>query len=517
MKEIKQIRWFVLTILAIGLLFITACSKDSNESSSSTGTNNDNKESESKETNDDRMAIDVFVPTFTTEPPTKDSPVWKALEDHTNTDLTIEWAPNSNLEDKFNITLSSGDLPHVMYVPNKSPSFISAVEDGAFWELGPYLDDYPNLSQANEIVLNNSSINGKIYGIYRSRDLGRNGVIIRKDWLENVGLEEPKTIDDFYNMLKAFKEQDPDGNGQDDTYGIVVSKYEGPWDVMQTWFGVPNQWGIADDGSLYPWFLDDNYMDALNFFKKLYDEGLVNEDFAVMDPAQWSDPVVAGQAGVQVNVLDEGHRIQEKIIDAEPENEDPITVIKAVEGPYGLKNLPTSGYSGMLSVSTTAVKDEEELKKVLSFLDKMNDEEAQILAENGIEGRHYDIEDGEYVSHVKDDAALLAEMDGLNQLLMYLPEPLSLTSDTSELRQLEDRLKIENEDIVVANPAEPYISEVYAKKGQQLDNIIYDARIQYIVGQIDESGLEEAVELWRSTGGDEYIEEINQLHKDAQQ
>lgn len=466
----------------------------------------------------DRMHLRVFVPTFSTEPPpTDDSPVLKEIEDYTNKEITMEWVPNSNLEDKFNITLSSGDLPHVMYVPNKSPSFISAVEDGgAFWELGPYLKDYPNLSQTNEIVLNNSSINGKIYGIYRSRDLGRNGVIIRKDWLQNLGLEEPKTIDEFYNMLKAFSEEDPDGNGEDDTYGMVVSKYEGPWDVMQTWFGVPNKWGEDENGELYPFFMDDNYIEALNFFKKLYDEGLVNEDFAVMDPAQWSEPVIGGEAGVQVNVLDEGHRIQEKIIEAEPNNTDPITVIKAVEGPTGLHNLPTSGYSGMLSVSKTSVKSEEELKQVLDFLDKMNDEEAQILAENGIEGRHYEIVDGVYQSNINEDAALKAEVDGFNQMLMYLPEPKSLTAESTPLRELETQLKLENEDIVVGNPAEAYISEVYSKKGQQLDNIILDARIKYIVGQIDESGLEEAVELWKQSGGTDYIDEINQLHQEAQ-
>ncbi len=301
----KNYRYLCMALFVFMMIIITGCSN-----SESSG---QKKEGESGgDDAGDRMHLRVFVPTFSTEPPTDDSPVLKEIEDYTNKEITMEWVPNSNLEDKFNITLSSGDLPHVMYVPNKSPSFISAVEDGAFWELGPYLKDYPNLSQTNEIVLNNSSINGKIYGIYRSRDLGRNGVIIRKDWLQNLGLEEPKTIDEFYNMLKAFSEEDPDGNGEDDTYGMVVSKYEGPWDVMQTWFGVPNKWGEDENGELYPFFMDDNYIEALNFFKKLYDEGLVNEDFAVMDPAQWSEPVIGGEAGVQVNVLDEGHRIQEK-------------------------------------------------------------------------------------------------------------------------------------------------------------------------------------------------------------
>ncbi|QGH35451.1 extracellular solute-binding protein [Gracilibacillus salitolerans] len=512
----KYLRYLLMALFVVGIIVVTGCSDDSETAGDSSDSGSEQTGDDSGESSEERMHLRVFVPTFSTEPPTDDSPVLKKIEDYTNKEITMEWVPNSNLEDKFNITLSSGDLPHVMMIPNKSPSFISAVEDGAFWELGPYLEEYPNLSQANEIIMDNSSINGDIYGIPRTRDLGRNGVIIRKDWLENLGLEEPETIDDFYNMLKAFKEEDPDGNGQDDTYGVVVSKYEGPWDVMQTWFGVPNKWGEDENGELYPSFMDDNYKEALDFFRKLYDEGLVNEDFAVMDPAQWSDPVIAGEAGVQVNVLDEGHRIAEKIVDAEPENDDPITVIKAVEGPTGLHNLPTSGYSGMLAISKTSVKSEEEMKQVLDFLDKMNDEEMQIMAENGIEGEHYSGEDGEYQSLVKDNPGLQQEIDGFNQMLMYLPEAKSIKSENTPLHQLENELKIENEDIVVANPAEAYISEVYSKKGQQLDTIINDARIKYIVGQIDEAGLEQEIERWKNNGGTDYIEEINQLHQDAQ-
>lgn len=70
-------------------------------------------------------------------------------------------------------------------------------------------------------------------------------------------MDPPRTIDDFYEMLKAFTYDDPDGNGEDDTYGTVVSKFEGPWNVMQTWFGAPNKWGIDPEGHLIPDFLTD--------------------------------------------------------------------------------------------------------------------------------------------------------------------------------------------------------------------------------------------------------------------
>ncbi|MDU0106158.1 extracellular solute-binding protein, partial [Acinetobacter baumannii] len=112
-------------------------------------------------------------------------------------------------------------------------------------------------------------------------------MIIRTDWLKNVGLDMPETLDDFYEVLKAFKEKDPDGNGKDDTYGMVVPKCMGlvngsPWDVLQIWFGAPYRYGV-EIGKLIPDFTTKEYMNALTFFKKLYDEGLINKDFAVMD------------------------------------------------------------------------------------------------------------------------------------------------------------------------------------------------------------------------------------------
>ena len=68
---------------------------------------------------------------------------------------------------------------------------------------------------------------------------------IRKDWLDKLGLEQPKTIDDFYNVLKAFKEQDPDGNGANDTYGMIVTDYlDGPLNNIAIWMGAPNQYGL---------------------------------------------------------------------------------------------------------------------------------------------------------------------------------------------------------------------------------------------------------------------------------
>lgn len=470
------------------------------------------------------LELSIMLPIFKTNYPKDDGPVVKEIDQKTNTNIHLEWVPNSSYGDKFNITLASGKLPDILYVPDvKNPSFVNAAKSGAFWEVGAYLKDYPNLSQANPVILSNSSIDGKNYGIYRGRALGRNGINYRKDWLEAVGMQPPKTIDDFYNMLKAFKEKDPDKNGKNDTYGMVLVKWSGQWassfDTIKLWFGSPNKWGVVD-GKLVPEHQTAAYLEGLKFMKKLYDEKLINQDFPVFDSAKWLDPIANGQAGVIVDVTDNAARMDDKIHQAlaQTGKDDPdaqyVDNLIGVTGSSGLKALPTAGFAGMLAIPKSAVKTEDELKRVLTFLDQMNEPELQTLAGYGIEGKHY-TKDGDAIVPSKDSALLESEVEGLNQMLGFIPEARGLKIKQTPLRLQTTKIQKEAEQYIVTNPTEPFISTVYSQKGQQLDNIINDARIKFIVGQIDEAGLKTAFETWKKSGGDDLVKEMNDLYAAA--
>lgn len=471
------------------------------------------------------LDLTLMLPIFKTNYPKDDSPVAAKLEELTGTNIHFEWVPNASYTDKFNITLASGKLPDIIYVGDvKASSFVNAARSGAFWEVGPYLKDYPNLSKANPVILNNSAIDGKNYGIYRGRALGRNGVVFRKDWLEKLGLENPQTVDEFYNMLKAFKEQDPDGNGKDDTYGMVMVKWTGGWasgfDTIKLWFGSPNRWGVQD-GKLVPEHEYPEYLEALEFMKKLYDEKLINSDFAVMDSSKWNDPVVNNQAGVIVDVVDTAARIDDKIHAAlQKEGKDEpdrhyMDVMGGVTGADGqLHTLPTSGFSGMLAIPKSSVKTEDELKRVLAFLDQVNDGDLQTLLGYGLEGVHYNLVDG-FVERSADTVLLESEVEGLNQMIPYIPDENAKDAKQikqTPLRDKQTKVQEENKATIVVNPAEALISTVYTQKGSQLDNVINDARIKYIVGQIDEAGLKAAFDVWRKTGGDDLVKEMNELY-----
>lgn len=476
----------------------------------------------SKGENYDSDSITLMVPFLEANPPEDDNVVLDKMEEYTGKDIKISWVPNPSYVDKMNITLASDDIPEIMIIQGKDPGFIKSAENGTFWELTDYLKDYPNLSQANPEILQASSLNGKIYGIYRSRDLMRSTAIFRKDWLENLGLDTPETLDDLYNVAKAFTEQDPDGNGVDDTTGIIIPNFEAAFDMLTISFGAGNGWKEID-GELVPSFKTEEYLEAIQFARKMVEEGLINRDFATLSSDKWNDPFVNGTGGIILDTYSRASQITNIMTTEEVEGQDKVLVTGNLKSSDGnIYAQPTSGYSGFLAIPKASVKTEEHLREVLSFIDKTNDEEMQILINNGIEGVNFTVEDG-YSIPVEEATA---EVETVNQVIKsYAQLGTNVTEDNYILKakpateKAEEawnkRLELEERDLeyAVFNPAAAYITDTYATKGAQLDQIINDARVKYIAGQIDEKGWQDAITLWENSGGKELETETNELHK----
>src|SRR5690606_10612517 len=144
------------------------------------------------------------------------------IERLSNTRLNIEWVPDGIYTDKVNTALTTNSLKTATFVKYTDYIMVkNAIRSGAFWEIGPYLDQYPNLKHLDKGILQQASVDGKIYGLYTERPSSRQGIIIRKDWLDTLGLAEPQTIDDLYEVLRQFTQKDPDRNGMNDTFGLT--------------------------------------------------------------------------------------------------------------------------------------------------------------------------------------------------------------------------------------------------------------------------------------------------------
>ena len=252
-----------------------------------------------------------------------ENPIVAEIEKKLNVDLRFKWISSSNYGEKVTATMGAGTYPLIMRVNDRNAAIIANCRGGTFWEVGDLMLDeekFPVLSKANRQVMNNMSVDGKVYGVYTARDLGRNGASIRKDWLENLGLDYPETIEEFREVVRAFTEDDPDGNGKDDTYGLIMTAHTAPIKDVTVWSGAPNGYGMNEEtGQLEPEFFFEEYLDGLKLLKEFYDNQWMNTNWATMDANKWNEPFLLGQGGIIIDVCDRARRLQTNIVEKNPD------------------------------------------------------------------------------------------------------------------------------------------------------------------------------------------------------
>ena len=494
-----------IAVIAIGSLALPACSDDG-------------------DSGDPLETIDIMAPYFSEVPPEEDDRIDQALSELTGHDISVQWVPNSEYADKTNVTLAGDDIPDVMVIGAKDQSFVQTAEVGGFWDLTDYLasGDYPNLVTENPEVQEASSVNGTVYGVYRARDVIRSCVIIRKDWLDNLGLDLPETTDDLMELARAFTEDDPDGNGEDDTYGMINVEWPAaigtgsPYDAIEVWHGAGNVWKDVG-GTLVPAFETEEWRQALEFERELVENGYLNPDYATMAPEDWNTPFLNGEGGIIIDVQSRAAQLVQLFKEKDPEDFEYVALSGQLEGPNGTFTMPTTGYAGFLAIPKAGVQTEEQLEEVLTFLNDLNSTEAQNLLNHGIEGENYTVEDGLAVFDPEQQDFTDQVTGAWAQLGMNVAgfNAYPIKQETEFEQALYDlRLELQAQEVedAVFNPAAGLVSETYTTNGVQLDTMIADARIQYIDGQIDEAGLQDAIDQWHSSGGDDLIAELNELY-----
>lgn len=211
-------------------------------------------------------------------------------EDLTNID--IEWltVPQEELDSKLTLMFQSNSLPDVICLPLNllgSERLLQYSKTGAIIQLDELIDKYgPNiksmLEKSPEAKTAATAADGKIYSLPTVQTMSENHerfpqkFYIRKTWLDNLGLEVPKTAEEFYEVMRAFKNNDPNGNGEKDeipfaTYGIDPSYY-GNWGIS---FNYNNDALCVDDnGKVSYGYATDATKKALSYMNRLYSLGL---------------------------------------------------------------------------------------------------------------------------------------------------------------------------------------------------------------------------------------------------
>ncbi|GIQ70539.1 extracellular solute-binding protein [Xylanibacillus composti] len=508
-------KWFILLcVMALTLSVFAGCASNGNNSASNdgnTGNTGSDANAGGNEASNDPVQIEIMLPMKEKEVPSDRLEL--LIEEMTNTELTFQWVPDGNYEEKLNAAFATNSLPQVVYMKNQNTftQYKEAMRDGQFWEIGPYLQEFEGLSKLKDSILENTKVDGKIYTLYLGRPLARQGIIYRKDWADNLGLKEPKNVDDVYEMLRAFTEDDPDGNNQNDTIGLADREdlVYGAFKTVTSWFNAPNNWG-EKDGQLLPEFMFDEYFEAMDWMKQVHSNGYMNKEFPVTSKEDQRNLFYNGTAGMYVGSLQDVNVLYSETKKNFPDMElDVAAIIEGPNGDFGMWTIP--GYGNLIMFPKSAIETEEELRDILGFFDKQMTAELANLMYWGIEGEHYEVVDGGAKEYL-DKADLIArEVKGYKDSLIGEPETNGRYDGYHELepRVKVEQLILEMDQHLILDPTASLDSATYAESGIRLQELINDATFRYILGDIDRDGFQQAVDNWRSQGGDKMIEEFN--------
>ncbi len=454
--------------------------------------------------------------------PEPDGPVESAIEEATGYDVTFQWVPAANGNEKLTAAIASDTLADVVFTGSlgfTSATIRKAMTSGQFWDIEEYLDDYPNLSAVvNDQVLRDGSVDGHLYGMPQVKEKARYGVLVRQDWLDNLGLDVPHTTEELADVARAFAHDDPDGNGKDDTTGFYdrLESFDLGFRSLSGYFGAGSVFELTDDDEIVASFGTDAFKEGMEWYRDLYEDGAVNNEFVTVQKQNQYDAIAQGKGGIVVTGIWEARNFQALAESADPDTPMEWALINDIthdDVPRRILTDTAGGIGGWYLFPKSEVKDEEELRAVLDFIDKMNTEEVYSIMSNGVEGEHFEFDDNGSVSILDqstwDQEVQPFQASRITQNLVTYPSNVTYVDEAAEKMD-------EQEEFVVTNIAQSLTSDAYDSRWSEVRTAANDAYNKYMVGQLDMAGYEAAVDELRAgdlgTIEDEYTAAYAELN-----
>ena len=231
----------------------------------------------------------------------KEKPEYYMLDEfkkQTNVDVEMRIFPYETATERLNLDLNSGDYADVVGGWTLSDSMILTygVNQGVFIPLEDYFAEYcPRITEILDLPGVREEMtapDGHIYAIPYVCDDTKVGYspYINGRWLKNVGMDMPTTPEEFEAVLKAFKEQDANGNGDpNDEIPFSADPNNKHIESMTGWFGLPmgkSGIGILDDEVVFAG-ASSTYREFLSWFNSLYEQGLIDLEIFTQDSSTW--------------------------------------------------------------------------------------------------------------------------------------------------------------------------------------------------------------------------------------
>jgi len=519
----KLIKVISLLLVSTMLFLTTACGSadtgketgqinngdlPANTSSSDASTSKD-----SAATDSERITITVLISNDNT--PSAKNMVLDAITERTGYIMNPIVVQQADYQTKLSAFIAADTLPDIFgfnYVTG-----IDLIESNKILELTDLLNKYgPEIMKDKaDVIYTGLNSQNSIWGIPYGSLITPCVVAVRTDWLENVGMEMPTDLDSFYDVMYAFTYNDPDRNGKDDTYGLCMGMDSAV--LNQSFvnifaaFGVPFNRNVQlEDGTVTSYMLHPNYLDVIMYYRKLYQNKVIEPEFATIPTMTLLERLWNGVGGIWCG---NATATTQNWLGRYTEDPKPTFDYTTIYGPEGYGGSNKQYQTRFWGISAKS-KHPEAAMELANYL---TSEEGEELLYLGVEGVYYKWLDEEKTQYEfippYDDAAVHRVEGGYSYYDLFMRNTENVMYRTAnELTKKGIKLGLDTalDDAFIFAPM-----EAERKYGDTLASITLEALSQLIVTKGDvEKEYRQFVERWLNEGGREFQEEATRLYKE---
>lgn len=438
----------------------------------------------------------------------------------------VDWNGGTTYLNALNMKIAGSEMPD-LFVPWGGIE-VALAKQGALADLTELLPKYaPVLWRTmpkdvwNTVKALDPTGKGRIYFVPQILNYGINGAMIRKDWLDKVGMKVPATKEEFVAVLRAFRDKDPNGNGKKDELPMI-GRENGRWmDVLFAMYGVAMdegfpEWDLYNKKLTYA-AVTPNMKAALEFCAQLYKEGLLDQETFLNNKNLFDAKLKSDRVGCFYH---------------QPEFLVPrVLPMRQINPQAELVSLPVpkvdkyKGFITMKRIRRTAYwavknnKDQAKLIASLKVLNALADPKLQYPLYLGVEGMHHQIKNGQKtlfpISKTQQDPLLpdiIRTAEFSENVLSDFTDPALKPVYDMAIKAMHD-----NQKSVKAIAGDGLPGTIYEGYPDIVAHTLYfEYAAKIIIGVYPIGKFDEFVEKWHKTGGDEVTKRAREWYQQKQ-
>jgi len=437
--------------------------------------------------------------------------VAKFLNEKTGYKVTYDMLPVENPNDKLNLLMANKENYSFMLL--SAPQYSKLASSGALEPIDELVNKYgTNMKNViSQTSWNGAKLNGKIYGIPQtgSGTVVNTALIVRQDWMDELGLKPPTTREELYNVMVELKQK---------KNVIAMSGGKTPLvpEILST-FGLTMVQSTATtgwqdvNGKLVNAVENPNMKKYLEFMKKLYNEKLIDQEWSLNQLNKVTENFASGKAAIISSGYFNAPTVQNALLKNSPNAK--IASLPYLKGDDGtVKVMAGAGISYYVGIPKWAQNKEE----IIKYLDLKLDKEIFKEAAIGKEGVHHKVENGNYFpilpifnDEYNNASSFLSGVDEKNYPIYWqarvrkdpiLTEAFNSNQEAAKGKTVVDPLSF----------APPL--EAVAKYNLKLQKLTEDTFLKYITGAETLDNYDKFLEQWKSEGGAEMTKEANEWY-----